>query len=589
MDALIGFCGSPDSECLTRMAQTLAHRGAVEKEYESAESSFTFARLAHLSDCNVGVEVGPRFYCDESVAIVFCGYLTSVGTIGSSCVLQHLAREYRERGKGVLERLQGAFLVAIGDHRTKQVHLARDGSGTRTLFYAPVGDRWLFASEPKAITGDRDFRSVIRPAAIAQYLSFSFTPGNGTMLEDLYELPCGHVVTLEPGKEPSLFNFFPFETEEAEDLSPASPEQERQWITKTKETIAAAVAKRLPRGEPVGVFLSGGLDSSLVAAEVARQHTSQVITYALHFGPKYANELEYAAAVARHCGTRHHEILIRPRDFVPRMEEMVWHLDEPIGDPITQPNFELARRVSEDVRWVFNGEGGDPLFGGPKNLPMMMQHWYGVPRGKNFREQAYLASYRRAYEECSRLLHPDIRDQIDPQRDLESIIEPFFSTTDLKSFLNKLMAINIRLKGAHLILPKVERMLAASQLSPLAPLFDEDLIRLSFQMPPTMKLRLGIEKWVLKRAYEDDLPHEIIDRPKSGMRVPVHHWFRREMRSIVRKTLSMRRLRRDRIFDPQRVRQLMRYDIEEHSGRFGMRLWMLMTFELWRRQVVTSS
>ena len=154
--------------------------------------------------------------------------------------------------------------------------------------------------------------------------------------------------------------------------------------------------------------------------------------------------------------------------------------------------------------------------------------------------------------------------------------------------LNKLMSINVRLKGAHLILPKVERMLAASGLTPLSPLFDEDLLRLSFQMPTKMKLRHGVEKWALKRAYENDLPREVIDRPKSGMRVPVHYWFRGELKRRARRTLAPGVLRQENIFDPERVRQWLRYDTDEGPGRYGMRLWMLMTFELWRRTVVDS-
>ena len=266
---------------------------------------------------------------------------------------------------------------------------------------------------------------------------------------------------------------------------------------------------------------------------------------------------------------------------------MIWHLDEPIGDPITQPNYELAAHVSRDFSVAFNGEGGDPLFGGPKNLTMMLTHWYGgIDRPPNFREQAYLASYRRAYDEWSRLLSADIREQIDPERDLESVLTPFFQADPPRRLLNKLMAINIRLKGANLILPKVDRMFAAHGVTPLAPLFDDRLTRLSFQMPPNLKLRSGIEKYAMKRAYENDLPREIIDRPKSGMRVPVHYWFRDELKRYANRLLSKRNVASVGIFDPDRVQQLLQYNTEEGPGRYGMRLWMLMTFEVWRRIVV---
>lgn len=236
---------------------------------------------------------------------------------------------------------------------------------------------------------------------------------------------------------------------------------------------------------------------------------------------------------------------------------------------------------------IFNGEGGDPLFGGPKNIPMMLHHWYGgIERGPGFRERMYLASYRRSYEEWPRLMAPDLVAQVDPTRDLEAILTPFFEAESPAALLDKLCAINIRLKGAHLILPKVDRMLGAWGLTAFSPLFDEDLLRASFRMPPTLKFRGGIEKFVLKQAYRDALPESILNRPKSGMRVPVRFWFRSEMKGYAKKILSPREVRRAGIFEPRRVQQLLNYDLEGGAGRYGLRQWMLLTFEIWRRIVV---
>jgi len=218
---------------------------------------------------------------------------------------------------------------------------------------------------------------------------------------------------------------------------------------------------------------------------------------------------------------------------------------------------------------------------------MLLEHWYGgIERGKRFRERAYLASYRRCYDDLRQLLNPDWLRQIDFERDLENILTPFFNGERPTRFLDKLASINIRLKGANLILPKVERMTGAWGLTPLAPLFDEDLIRLSFEMPAHMRLSGGVEKVLLKRAYAGDLPHEVIARPKSGMRVPVHFWFQKEMRRYARKILSPRNVRNVGIFNPERVRQILDYNIEGGPGRYGLRLWMLVTFDIWRRIVL---
>jgi asparagine synthase (glutamine-hydrolysing) len=197
----------------------------------------------------------------------------------------------------------------------------------------------------------------------------------------------------------------------------------------------------------------------------------------------------------------------------------------------------------------------------------------------------YVASFRRAYDDLQQLLNPDYLKYIDTERDLYSIISPFLES-DLSHFLDKLMLINIRLKGAHLILPKVERMTAAWGLTAHAPLFDEELVKLSFAMPAGLKLARGIEKIVLKRAYEGDIPAEVIARPKSGMRVPVHYWFQKEMKRYAKKILSRKAVRSVGIFNEKRVQQLLDYDIEGAPGRYGLRLWMLITFEIWRRIVV---
>ncbi len=574
MGAIYGFSGARDDKVLSKIGAVLSHRGPGPVVSEQTPRG----SVAHRG----GFDPQPRHFAtggihrDGERIIALAGF--RFGDAGQSPA--RLLEDYVREGIGFVRGLRGAFVAAIIDGDV--VHLVRDAAGQRTIYYGMHEGRFYFAVEPKGVLAAPAFPRRIRPGAVAQYLTFSFVPGADTMLRDLKEVPAGHTVTFEPGKEPVVERYFVFEN--APESNGSAPEH---WVERFRSTFQSAVEERLPRDEPVAVFLSGGLDSSIVTAEAARQYPGKLKTYAIHFGKQYAHELDFARAVAERCGTDHEEVLIRPKQFLPRLRKMVWHLDEPIGDPITTPNFELAAHVAQETRWAFNGEGGDPIFGGPKNIPMMMQHWYGgIDRPADFRERAYLASYRRGYEEVSRLLAPEWRREIDEERDLTGVIRPFFDAAQPSRFLEKLLAINIRLKGAHLILPKVERMMGAWGLTPLSPLFDERLIRLSFEMPGRMKLDRGIEKIVLKRAYEDLLPREIIDRPKSGMRVPVHFWFQGEMKRFARKVLHKREITRAGIFDPGRVKQLLDYDIEEGQGRYGLRIWMLLTFEIWRRIVV---
>ncbi len=583
MGAVFGWSGAPDPDLRERMSRALAHRGAAEEL--GAETATATVGYRALFAAPERQRLGSGLLSDGGVTIAVAGFLTGLGgawrgDLPDPPSLADLLDAYRRRGIGFANELRGAFVLAVADRGT--LHLVRDGAGARTVYWARNEGRLLFAVEPKALLSVPGFPRRLRPAAVAQYLTFSFIPGAATMLEGVHELPPGHRLTSVGVGEPRVERWFVFEEGEKEKRS------DEEWVERFRELHGRAVAERLRvAGESVGLFLSGGLDSSVVAAEAVRQGALPLSTTTIHFGPSYRNELEYARAVAERLGTEHQEVLIRPRSFLPRLRRMIWHLDEPIGDPITMPNFELARRVAGDVRFVLNGEGGDPVFGGPKNLPLLLQHWYGgVERDALWRERAYLASYRRAYEDLDRLLTPEFRAQFDREEALEGVLTPFFHAPRPRGFVDKLMAINIRLKGAHLILPKVERMLAAAGLVSMSPLFDERLIEQSFRMPATLKLARGVEKVILKRAYAGALPRSVIERPKMGMAVPVHFWLRGEMKRYARRILRAKSLRRAGIFEPERVRQLLAYEIQEGPGRYGLKLWMLLTFELWRRIVI---
>jgi asparagine synthase (glutamine-hydrolysing) len=574
MGALFGFLGPRDDGLAARMAETLAHRGR---------------RL--VVDPHAGCTIGVRVRDDR----VYPSLLTTGLVRDGDDVLAiagHLVGEATEAGlrpllrrERIAEQVHGAFALARFDGRS--LTLARDGVGVRTLYWARHDGRVFFASEPKAILAVPGFPRRLRPAALAQYLTFSFVPGEGTMLEGVHELLPGQALAFDDDTAPRSTRFFRFE-DDAPAVDAPSAHADEAWVETFRRTLLQAIEERLPpAGEPVGVFLSGGIDSSVVTAALSAVRPGQVRTFSIHFGAKYPHELDFARAVATQAGTVHEEVLIEPRNFLPRLRQIVWHLDDPIGDPITVPNFELASHVARSLTTVFNGEGGDPVFGGPKNLPMLLSHFYGgLARGPRFREQAYLASYRRGYEELERLLTPELRAQIDPVRDLEAVLTPYLHTEQPPRFLDKLIALNIRVKGAHLILPKVERMTGAAGLTAFSPFFDEPMVRLSPALPPHLKLAAGVEKVVMKRAFAGLVPDVVIQRPKSGMRVPVHHWFQGEMRRYAKHLLEPKRLKRHGLWDPERVKRLLAYDTEEAHGRYGIRLWMLLTFEMWRAIVV---
>ncbi|MEM0969260.1 MAG: asparagine synthase C-terminal domain-containing protein [Verrucomicrobiota bacterium] len=574
MSALFGFTGLPDPALLAMMHRAVQHRGGVSETLDVKTGRLATLAVHPISTAPCPTSLAPGIHEWDGGHLAIAGELTRAPSFSVP----------PSSPSEIASAMKGSFVAAwMAPNNT--LHLLRDGSGRRSLYLTKIGSRWAFSIEPKGLHALPQFPRNLRPAAIAQFLSFSFIPGKDTMFQGLWEVPAGHWVTLDPeDAEPSFQSYFL--PERCSDEAPLLNDHE--GVALFRRSFAQSVADLLHQDRPAAVFLSGGIDSSVVTAELAEQCPNKVHTFAIHFGKRYPNELEHARAVADFCQTRHEEVLVRPRDFLGRLRSIAWHLDEPIGDPVAMPNFILARHVAaQGFEGVFNGEGGDPLFGGPKNLPMLLGHWYGGDKDRfasGFRENAYLASYRRAYEELDFLLTPEVRREIDWDRDLAALLRPFFDAPHPTRFLDKLISINARLKGAHLILPKVERMLSASQLTPLSPLFDERMAELAYRLPGDQKLRRGMEKWALKEAFRGRVPDEIIARPKSGMRVPVHFWFQGELKRYAHRLLSKKRIEADGLFRSDRVRQILRYQTEEGPGRYGIRLWMLITFHLWWEQ-----
>jgi asparagine synthase (glutamine-hydrolysing) len=519
------------------------------------------ARLGGVAEDRDGLAVGVAGRLDAGTAVV---------DVLDAC---------RTAGPSAVHELPGEWIVAVREASTLTV--LRDAAGVRTAYWTVHDGRFVLAVEPKGALALPGVPRDLDAGAVAQFLAFSFVPGERCTLRDLREVPAGHQVEVDLATGAvRVVRWFCHE-----DVEPDDDPDECRHVAAVRHAVDRAVTRRVPTGQPVAAFLSGGLDSSVVvaaAAEVRRARGDDpLVALSLHFGQDLPNEVPFARAVAARAVVEHRVVEVTDRALLPMLRRMVWHLDDPIGDPVTIGNFALAEAAAGIAPWVLNGEGGDPLFGGPKNLPMLLAHWYpSMVSGE--REAAYLATWRRAGEEIGTLLHPDLRREVDYERDVLDVVRPYFSAVKPVHFLNKLMVANMRLKGAHLILPKVDRLLGAYALTPLSPLFDVDVLRTSLRTPPRLKLRNGVEKWVLKRAYENALPREVVDRPKSGMRVPVHWWFRGELRREAKAMLSPRAVRRAGVFDPARVRDILRY----RTGRDGLRLWMLLTFELWRRMVI---
>ncbi|MDH4146679.1 MAG: asparagine synthase C-terminal domain-containing protein, partial [Acidimicrobiia bacterium] len=347
--------------------------------------------------------------------------------------------------------------------------------------------------------------------------------------------------------------------------------------------LEVAVRRRMPSSGAVAVLLSGGIDSSLVTALAARTPGATVATYSIGFGDHLPNELGYAGLVASHCATAHHEVRFDGYEVAAGLAAAVRQLDNPVGDPLTVPNALLDERIAADGhRVVLNGEGGDPVFGGPKNLPMIGWELTRIDPSPGARADAYLASYRKLWGHLDQLLTPAFAARLEGSLGPGRWVEPHLHDAAASAYLDRLLLTNLRTKGANHIQHKVERLSAAAGIEARAPLFDLDVVTAAFRMHPALKLAGTVEKAVLKDAVRDLLPVTIVDRPKSGMRVPVQAWLAGPLRAAARELLVGERALDRGLFRPEPIRAWLDGGAMVWP-RQGLAVWMLLTLELWLR------
>ncbi len=457
--------------------------------------------------------------------------------------------------------LQGMFGLVVWDLELQQLFLVRDAVGARTIYYT-TGKTWWIAAQLSSLNPYRS--NQLDLVALRDYLTCSFVPGDRTLWQDVQELRPGTIRQLPSGQ---ISTYWQLQEQVTNQGSLA-------WHSGELRSLLEQVVKEyLPVAEAVGVFLSGGLDSSCITALATQLHDAPVHTYSIHFGAESPNELEFSALVAAHCQTQHHVLEITWRQMWEQLPQTMAYLDDPIGDPLTVPNLLVGQLASRDVRVTLNGEGGDPCFGGPKNQPMLINSLYGAVANHDLLS-AYLVSFQKCATDLPQLIKPEIWQQMQ---------QPWVFEADLTSemsYLNRLMALNIKFKGADQILTKVNNLTQATGLSGRSPLFDRRIVEMSMVIPPAYKLSGVQEKAVLKQAVADLLPAIIINRPKSGMMVPVQLGFRKYWQRQARFVLLDRQAMIAPYINQDVVKEWLNFQ-GDVWGRYGVKLWLLVSLEMW--------
>jgi asparagine synthase (glutamine-hydrolysing) len=485
-----------------------------------------------------------------------------------------------EQVRTSLATLDGAFSAAWWDGENQRLTLIRDPFGVRSLYYVEQGGTFYFASELKQLLAIPGLPVALDYAALHKYLTFSFVPGEDVPVLGVRRLLPGRTAVRDNGRL-TVTPYFALQ----ERIDPRL-EDRRSAVRLVRRACEQAVARRLNGEREVGLFLSGGIDSSGVAVWL-KQAGVAVRAFSLDFGAGTGAEKPQAQVVAEQLGIPLTFVKVGGEDVAGVLMNLVWKLDLPFGDPVTAPQYLLGREAQRaGLTAVFNGEGGDQLFGGWTSKPMISAQLYADLYGDDSREEIYLHSYHRFYGLEDKLYTPEFRGKVGGPGQRRALLKPYLESGAAATFLNRVRLADVSLKGSQSILPRMERMSNAWALDARVPLFDRVLAEASFTLPPQMKLHGACEKYVLKLALQGHLPREVVWQRKFGMSVPVTDWVLGPLASTLEDLLGPAALLRRGLFRNDyvaRLRQGQNEPSETRRRRVGERLWALAMLEAWLR------
>jgi asparagine synthase (glutamine-hydrolysing) len=504
-------------------------------------------------------------------------------------------------------RLDGMFSFAVWDAVRERLVLGRDRFGKKPLYYWSSGDELVFASEIKGLLAHPDVPRRLDPAAIPAYLTFGYVPTPRTFFADIRSLPPGHILTLEAGAEPRLSCYWSPQLRGRSDNSRPSLDEAGAEL---RRLLTDAVKRRMVADVPIGALLSGGVDSSAIAATMARLSARRISTFTIGFDDRDGyDERPFAATVAKRYRTDHHEFVVRP-NAVDLIERLVWHHDQPFGDSSAIPTYLLSELTRSQVTVALSGDGGDELFAGYERFAaaLAVNPYNAIPRPVRTLSRRALATVPSgalrgrvgnaqrfaevaekqmpgAYLEWVSFIDESTRRALledpDPWARRE-FAGAWDSTSDLQP-LDRVLDLNLRTYLVDDLLVKADRMSMAHGLELRSPFLDVDLASYAIQLPPSLKVGGLSLKRALKHALRDDLPPEILRRRKRGFGVPVDRWFREDLSAYVDHMLGSSDARIRTHLKGGAVDALL----AEHAAgrrRRGHALWTLLTLEVFLRR-----
>ena len=614
---------------LSRMGSVVQHRGPDDcGHYEAPNVGLGMRRLS-IIDLSGGHQ--PIANEDETIWLVLNGEIYNFQELRADLAsrghhfrtrtdTEVIAHLYEDEGPAFFKRLRGMFGVALWDAKRERLVLGRDRIGEKPLYLRREPGRLLFASELKSILQVPNVPRRIDPVALREFLTLGYVPAPLCLLEGMEKLLPGHYLVAEKNQ---------ISVHEYWDVPAGEPEvrSENDWCTLLREKLSETVKAQMVSDVSLGAFLSGGIDSSLIVAAMARHSSRPVKTYSIGYEGEhsYYNELPYARTVAKAFQTDHHEIIVRP-DVSELLPKLVWHLDEPIADSACLTTYLVSKMARESVTVILSGVGGDELFGGYRRyLGQSVGRWYrllpdrarrrwipallrALPQDRNSAWKDYVryaAAFVTTAEQDSAgqymsyvtlfspeaqidLLRPELCTASHGNGTVPGILQDYFAHFTGHDGLQRIIYADLKTSLPDDLLALTDRMSMAASIECRAPLVDHQVIELAAQMPSSLKVRGLKLKYILKEALAPWLPREILHRKKRGFGAPVGAWLRKDLQQLTNELLSEDQVRRRGLFQWPAIKSLL----EDHQNQrkdYTDQIFGLLVLETWCRAYLDNS
>ncbi|GAB4112279.1 MAG: amidotransferase 1, exosortase A system-associated [Roseiflexaceae bacterium] len=625
---MCGICGfvhhaleqPADRGLLERMNASILHRGPDEDGFFVEGGVALAMRRLAIIDLSGGQQ--PIFNETGQIAIVFNGEIYNFAELRQELIgLGHhfatksdtevIVHAYEQWGDDAVLRLSGMFVFAIWDRSRRRLLIARDRMGKKPLYWH-VGPQGLtFGSEAKCLLTTPWIRPELDPLALHHYLTLQYTPDPLTIYQGIQQLPAAHRLIFEPGRDPRVECWWQL------DFGPKLAISDEEAIAEARLILQKAVAQRLVAEVPLGAFLSGGIDSSIIVALMAEQSSQPVKTFSIAFEEPEYSEARYAQLVAEQYRTDHHAFVFRPTDLIATIEGVSDAFDEPFADPAALPLYELSRQTRKHVTVALSGDGGDETLAGYRRYALdgllapyallpgvvtqrMVPAVAGVlpdlgmiPEDRNpitgFKRlgqfsavtpRASLARWGSYFSHTEKLaMYTDRWREELAAHDTAEVIGQAYDAARAKSRLDRTLAADHVTYLAGDLLPKTDRTTMAHAVEARSPFLDNTWVAWTARLPERMKVRGLQTKWLLKAAFADKLPPTIAARGKQGFGVPIGPWLRGELQGWARERL-IGNPRLAAWFRPTAIERLFGEHIQGRMNH-GKKLWALVMLALW--------